>query len=134
MSDDLISRKALKDALREKEWSIYPPIDDIDDVIDMQPAVDAIQREEYEDLVKRIKHLLNSELTRSFDEVCIATGKYKRDIAEADKVQRHGKWSYDDRYYIGGACCSLCGGAAHGKSKYCPNCGARMDKEVQGNG
>lgn len=38
---DLISRNALKDALWEKEWSIYPPIDDIDDVIDMQPAVDA---------------------------------------------------------------------------------------------
>lgn len=41
MGDDLISRNALKDALWEKEWSIYPPIDDIDDVIDMQPAVDA---------------------------------------------------------------------------------------------
>lgn len=41
MDGDLISRKALKDALWEKEWSIYPPIDDIDDVIDMQPAVDA---------------------------------------------------------------------------------------------
>ena len=38
---DLISRKALKDALWEERWSFYPLMEDIDDMIDAQPAVGA---------------------------------------------------------------------------------------------
>ena len=47
---------------------------------------------------------------------------------------RHGRWIYkDDNYFI----CSCCRKYEHmlrpcwGLKKYCPNCGAKMDLEVQ---
>lgn len=41
MASDLISREALFDAMREKEWQNWPPLDEIDAVIEKAPAVDA---------------------------------------------------------------------------------------------
>lgn len=45
---------------------------------------------------------------------------------------RHGKW-IEKPYLLGTSnFCSLCGenyGMPHGKYKFCPNCGAKMDKE-----
>lgn len=40
---DLISRAALYDAMREKEWQNWPPLDEIDAVIEKAPAVDAVE-------------------------------------------------------------------------------------------
>ena len=52
----------------------------------------------------------------------------KADVQEA----RHGKW-IEKPYLLGTSnFCSLCGenyGMPHGKYKFCPNCGAKMDKE-----
>lgn len=45
---------------------------------------DAVPREEHDLLVRRLEHLLESDYIRSFDEVNIMTGRYKRDIREAD--------------------------------------------------
>lgn len=42
MASDLISREALFDAMREKEWQNWPPLDEIDAVIANVPAVDAV--------------------------------------------------------------------------------------------
>lgn len=45
---------------------------------------------------------------------------------------RHGKW-IEKPYLLGTSnFCSLCGenyGMPHGKHNFCPNCGAKMDKE-----
>ena len=47
---------------------------------------------------------------------------------------RHGKW-IEKPYLLGTSnFCSLCGenyGMPHGKYKFCPNCGAKMDKEQE---
>lgn len=49
-------------------------------------TVDAVPREEHELLVRRLEHLLESDYIRSFDEVKLGTGEYKRDIREAGRV------------------------------------------------
>lgn len=58
-------------------------------------------------------------------------------LAAVDAVPvRHGKWVYHDDDVMPWNSCSLCGCSAfdlHG-ANYCPNCGARMDEEVSGNG
>ena len=52
-------------------------------------------------------------------------------IAGVQEV-RHGKW-IEKPYLLGTSnFCSLCGenyGMPHGKYNFCPNCGAKMDKE-----
>ena len=64
----------------------------------------------------------------------------KRIINSAPAVDavpvRHGKWVYHDDDVMPWNSCSLCGCSAfdlHGANYY-PNCGARMDEEVSGNG
>ena len=53
------------------------------------------------------------------------------DYPAADVVEvRHGKWQNGDMPTYGGYKCSLCGeNTTHYKANFCPNCGARMDKE-----
>lgn len=43
-----------------------------------------VTRDEFESLLKRFRHLIQSNFIRSFDEVEPRTGAYKRDISEAD--------------------------------------------------
>ena len=121
MNDDLISRKALIERYGEPCHSFL-------DVIETMPAVDAVPRAEYEGLLKRFRHLLESDFIASFAEVEPFTGKYKRDIAEADKVQpvRHSKWVCRTP---GVFSCGACLGLALGNRPtcYCPDCGAKMD-------
>lgn len=59
MDNDLISRSALLDAIRETEFTTYFPLDEIDSVIDCAPAVDAV------DVVrcKDCKHTTRSEVS-----------------------------------------------------------------------
>lgn len=54
-------------------------------MVHSSPTVDAVPRDEYEALLKRFWHLLESDYIRSFDEVDRRTGTYKRDIKEADE-------------------------------------------------
>lgn len=58
----------------------------LNDAIQKAPTVDAVPREEHESLLKRFRHLLESDFIRSFDEYDPKTGTYKRDISEADIV------------------------------------------------
>lgn len=49
-------------------------------------------------------------------------------------IVRHGQWVFvEQRFYHGGFVnlfrCSECSGATDREHKYCPNCGARMQKE-----
>lgn len=95
-------------------------------------TVDAVPREEYESLLKRFRHLLESDYIRSFDEVKLGTGEHKRDIREADRENRHGQWENE---LLGYRNCSECGCEHplfddHGirvDDTYCPLCGAKMD-------
>nr|DAP72250.1 MAG TPA: zinc-ribbon containing domain protein [Caudoviricetes sp.] len=141
MDGDLISRKALL----EKTETIYAEVDNVimaasvvtrTDIV-MAQAVDAVPRAEYEGLLKRFRHLLESDFIGSFAEVETFTGQYKRDIAEADKVEpvRHGRWRH-----LGGDewGCTMCGEVIHTEGswerpsdKYCRECGTRMDEEVR---
>lgn len=58
----------------------------LNDAIQKAPTVDAVPREEYDSLLKRFRHLLESDFIRSFDAYDPKTGTYKRDISEADRV------------------------------------------------
>ena len=141
MDGDLISRKALLEAIDEREKLVHKLTANVDDEAEMivtlsavhkfvnnRPDVDAVPRAEYEGLLKRFRHLLESDFIASFAEVEPFTGKYKRDIAEADKVQpvRHSKWVCRTP---GVFSCGECLGLALGNRPtcYCPDCGARMD-------
>lgn len=71
----------------------------LNDVIQKAPTVDAVPREEHELLLKRFRHLLESDFIRSFDAHDSKTGTYKRDISEADAVAyviRCGNCKYSD--------------------------------------
>lgn len=59
----------------------------LNDAIQKAPTVDAVPREEHELLLKRFRHLLESDFIRSFDEYDPKTGTYKRDISEAMDVE-----------------------------------------------
>lgn len=57
-----------------------------------------------------------------------------RQVAHMDAADvapvRHGRWKFDD--FDGDGLdyqCSLCRGYQRKASNYCPNCGAKMDKE-----
>lgn len=53
-------------------------------------ALELIKRQqaEIESLEKRLRHLLQSDFIRSFDELVTGKGNYKRDIKEADKLAK----------------------------------------------
>lgn len=48
------------------------------------PTIDAVPRSEYEEVLKRLRHLLKSKFIRSFDAHDRKKHTYARDISEAD--------------------------------------------------
>lgn len=52
------------------------------EAIDDLPEIEVKSADEYESLLRRFRHLIQSDYIRSFDELG-SDGKYKRDIAEA---------------------------------------------------
>ena len=104
------------------------------------PTIDAVPREEYESLLKRFRHLLESDYIRSFDEVKLGTGEYKRDIREADREHPHGRWIERIEIFsesegeVNAIGCSECGRSQrkYRRTLYCPNCGAKMDDKEDG--
>lgn len=83
-------------------------------------------------LEKRLKHLLQSEAVRMYDEKDPKNpSSYTRDIAELDHLvfdskreEKTAHWDINtDGYY---PFCSHCGEAAERMSPHCPNCGAKM--------
>lgn len=89
---------------------------------------DLISRKE---LLKKAKTLYK-ETNNILTTVSVVT---RTDIVMAPAVDaepvRHARWLDDDRYFGYGERCSACasGSTGHGRNKYCPNCGARMDGE-----
>ena len=70
--------------------------------------------EDFNALIDKINKIIRNQPTADVQEV------------------RHGEW-IEKPYLLGTSnFCSLCGenyGMPHGKYKFCPNCGAKMDKE-----
>ena len=97
----------------------------------------AALKAEFDSLLKRFRHLMQSDFIASFDQVDPKTQTYKRDIADADVPLLHGKpvpalvtvktWDGETRLRAGYAC-PFCG--TNFISKYCAECGARMDDEA----
>lgn len=89
---------------------------------------DLISRKE---LLKKAKTLYK-ETNNILTTVSVVT---RTDIVMAPAVDaepvRHARWLDDDRYFWYGERCSAyaSGSTGHGRNKYCPNCGARMDGE-----
>lgn len=80
---------------------------------------------------------LNNDLDwfapEAFNALIDKINKIIRNQPTADVQEvRHGEW-IEKPYLLGTSnFCSLCGenyGMPHGKYKFCPNCGAKMDKE-----
>lgn len=79
--------------LHEHKYILWNMIADHLESGNLGRTVDAVPREEYESLLKRFRHLLESDYIRSFDEVVpISGGKYKRDIREADLENQRAHW------------------------------------------
>ena len=60
------------------------------------------------------------------------TADEMREVSTVDAVPvRHGRWVWNDYGGIGNYHCSECGNICicNGDYDYCPNCGARMDKD-----
>lgn len=82
----------------------------------------------------RLKHLLQSDVVRLYDEFDPTISDYKRDISELDhlvfdskreeKEEKTAHWDICcDGYY---PFCSRCGEATQHMSRFCPNCGRKM--------
>lgn len=67
------------------------------------------------------------------DETCPVFGLYLEDLAKKYfETVRHGKWVHINRTEDNTFCaynhiCTNCNEVNGNKSKYCPNCGAKMD-------
>ncbi len=91
-------------------------------------SVRDFQKNDIDRLERRLKHLLQSDFIRSFDEVDVYTKEYKRDIREADDKNTtggSGKWEiqyYDNtpRFFI----CSNCKCRLTYRYNFCPCCGS----------
>lgn len=93
---------------------------------------------ERETLENRLKHLLQSNAVRLYDEIDPTdSGCYKRDISELDHLvfdskreEKTAHWDINtDGFY---PFCSHCGEAAQHMTPHCPNCGAKMTTRRHG--
>ena len=95
----LIDADALLDAMRDEEFQTFVPLDEIDSVIDKAPTIDAVPV-----VHARWKMVKNSTSCSACDEflpsITYVQGGY------------NGHWQ----------CCEEIE-----KTRYCPNCGAKMD-------
>ena len=134
-----------------KEFSLHR--DDVDDgriciadvirVINLEPRCPVFPAEQYwaakkreAELSKRLSHLFNSKFIASFDRLkSVPPFDYARDITEADRIAasgeevRHGKWIKP--YALLRPYCSECKAVCKDDvfTKYCHECGAKMDGE-----
>lgn len=93
---------------------------------------------EYDALLKRFHHLMQSDFIASFDQVDPKTQTYKRDIADADVHLLHGKhvpayiavkgWDEEKAITIrAGYACPFCN--SNFIAEFCAKCGAKMENE-----
>ena len=139
MNNDLISRSATVDIMRAKSnmavcTDAQIVFENAARMVEKIPAAEgAVPRDEYDALLKRFRHLLESDYIRSFDEYDPRTHTYKRDISEAVEPTRRGEWiTIGAKRRCGGIFkCTACECVYPYKCKFCPNCGAKMDVKSQ---
>jgi len=103
------------------------------DAIDDLPDIEVKSADEYESLLRRFRHLMQSDYIRSFDAVD-DNGEYIRDIAQAAR-KTYGKWQLAGATPNGVAKweCTCCGftvrveGFRRPLSDRCPACNAIID-------
>lgn len=106
MNDDLISRSAAVELLREKARGYV------------------------------VSKFATSEHCRLARGVALEAATEIAAMPGVKPVRNYGKWVYHDDDVMPWNSCSLCGCSAfdlHG-ANYCPNCGARMDEGGSGDG
>ena len=91
---------------------------------------DVVSKEQYDGIMRRFQHLIESPYIKSFDEWDKQKNDYKRNIKEAGYIIKHAIWVKHERStnrYM----CSACHGSVQiiGRTPYCPWCGARMDEQ-----
>lgn len=87
--------------------------------------------DEKKTIENRLKHLLQSEVVRLYDEFDPTISDYTRDISELDHLvfdskreEKTAHWDIScDGFY---PFCSHCGEATKHMSPFCPNCGRKM--------
>lgn len=145
MNNDLISRSALIENLNKMlgvEYDDQKPFERGfrkglavgKRAVELYPAAEgAVPHDEYDSLLRRFRHLLESDYIRSFDEYDPRTHTYKRDISEAVEPTRRGEWiTIGAKRRCGGIFkCTACECVYPYKCKFCPNCGAKMDVKPQ---
>ena len=116
-------------------WSV--PKKFMGNAIERLAAIEDILGDEYD--LDRLSAIVNQRMTMR-EEVaerwkltCNIPLDRLREMVQADKDKRNGGWVYREDDNIQ---CSICGHDAYTegdyrqvKTNYCPNCGARMDKE-----
>lgn len=149
---DLISRAALYDAMREKEWQNWPPLDEIDAVIEKAPAVDAVEVVRCKDCEFGQKPTVCERLDTVVKPNDFCSRGVKKDQEEECVSPDEALWlivkeaGFHDGvlYTMPMIACSAClvaalhedsGGMGHGgpqisrrwfATHYCPNCGKEM--------
>jgi hypothetical protein len=98
---------------------------------DYEPCDDAISRQAVFDLVRSLTRWCVRSEDGKFNNVGLLYDDVMFGIDKLPSVtQKSGTWIALDEGY-GPYICSLCEWVEAGKSKYCPNCGARMESEVR---
>lgn len=93
-----------------------------------------IEREAISEEIRKYyyKNPPNSSYGEGFDRGLDRTQRAILDAPAADVAPvRHGRWLCGDYYDIGDVCseCDWDSQMTHPSYRYCPNCGAKMDKE-----
>lgn len=142
MTDEELRGRIIK--LKDFVWCKAITADDHSDYEEMFfESYDALERAliiicEKKTLENRLKHLLQSEAVRMYDEKDPKNpSSYTRDIAELDHLvfdsmreEKTAHWDINiDGYY---PFCSHCGEAVERMSPHCPNCGAKMTTRRHG--
>lgn len=137
-SDDLISRSALLEELRFKRVAVYgrgsmKDIDKVIESVETAPAVDAepVRHE------SNTTFIATSNLDSYADRIIVGQNTLCK-VYYADEPVRHGRWvNKTERIYADlnyrfdcSACSHIFYAAGIETFKYCPNCGAKMDAEV----
>lgn len=95
-------------------------------IISLNSVLD-FQKNDIDRLERRLKHLLQSEFIRSFDEVDARTKEYKRDIREADNKNTGGCGTWEIQYFDNTPrffICSNCKSRLSYRYNFCPCCGS----------
>lgn len=92
------------------------------DILDTEPCEDCISREQARELMYSKQDALT---------------EYDLDsLPSVTPARKRGKWIYPNvpAQYVDGQECSECGYSVYGvvDYKYCPNCGAKMEVDVEG--